>query len=57
MRNKRKNTRKVRGIYYKITYILAFNCPRVANIIYKTALSKLSFRTKIKSLRFIAAEI
>ena len=57
MRNKRKNTRKVRGIYYKITHILAFNCPRVANIIYKTALSKLSFRTKIKSLRFIAAEI
>ena len=49
---------KIKGYTYKITHILVFNCSRVANLVtYKTTLSKLCFRAKIKRLRFIAAEI
>ena len=33
-----KNTGKLRGYTYKVNYILAFNCPRGANLKpYKTA--------------------
>ena len=35
MRNKRKNysLRKIKGYIYKITHILVFDCPRVANMV------------------------
>ena len=38
IRTKRKNAEKIKGYTYKITYITAANCFRVANIILNSSL-------------------
>ena len=38
IRTKRKIAEKIKGYTYKITYIAAVNCPRVANIMLNSSL-------------------
>ena len=57
----REKYRKSMGVYLQKMYILAFNCPIVANLVpYKTVEKSIilrGFLFKEKSIRFIAAAI